>query len=864
MGQLHHAHGRGAGTEVTDEPLDRPGDGAGAVFGADRAELGVVELALPDTGDLHGTDGSRGDPRLEAGRVHLARGGVHRLLAGPDRDTADHAVNLVAGGAGIGEPLEHEDDSPLARRTPVTAAVEGRTGPCCQRAIERQSLEGHEIEVALSGGTQHRVAFPLAKEIDGGGQRRHARAIPGVERECSAHEIERFRQSAGERGTREAARLVDERRHPLEELFAVGLDDPLDAGFRDTPGTQRLAEMSRGLREPEPHLEIVGELPPEHRADDDPGPDAIEGRHPADLGDRCIGGLEEHELERIGGGDLLGGHLVAPPVVGEALDECPRPGGRVPSPWIRGIEGAGEIPPRPGHAPHSRAPLLDQTAEGVHREGAGKHAPDADDRHGGVIGVRRGAFRRRDGRSATGEVFGDRQMDVEAADAEGVDRGAAGLAVCPLRPRDRPIGNHERTMLPIEVLVVFGAGRTRRNEAVLHGEHDLDEARHAGGLEGVADVGLDAPDRDFLSGGNIGRDERRQGAEFGGVADLRARGMGLDVVEATDLALVGVGTLDGEFLPLLPRCPEALSLAVAGDADPADHGTDAVTVGDRPGERLHHEGNVPLGGHQPIGIASERARTGVAHRLRGREQHEAVRLAVRGTADDRLIDSLLPQRPGSDRQSLQRRGAGRVDDEVGAFELEGLANDLRGTESAEFEFLPRPAARMVTAHSRGDLGRDRVGLRAEEFAGSLHLPEPGGRAIDPGGVDVVADPVAPAGVAHIDARTTSPRHRERIETGIPAGQGRDFEEHVMGHVVAIEHVGTDRTDRRVGGAITDDRPQIGVALADLALLGIEVEVARQACVRQSAPGGATVHHEVPEGIQAVGAGKPACHADNRQ
>ena len=171
---------------------------------------------------------------------------------------------------------------------------------------------------------------------------------------------------------------------------------------------------------------------------------------------------------------------------------------------------------------------------------------------------------------------------------------------------------------------------------------------------------------------------------------------------------------------------------------------------------------------------------------------------------------------------------------------------------------------MIAAHSRRHFGRDGVDLGAEDFAGGFHLAEPSGRAVDAGGVDVITDPRAPPRVADVDAGTALTRHRKRVETGIPAGERRDFEKHMVGHVVAIEHVGADRTDRRIGWPVTDDGPQIGVALADLALLGIEVELSRKARVGQTTPGGAAVHHEIPEGIQAVGAGKPACHADNRQ
>ena len=622
--------------------------------------------------------------------------------------------------------------------------------------------------------------------------------------------------------------------------------------------------MTRGLRQAESHLEIVGELSTEHRPHHDSGTDAVERRHPADFGDGSVSRFEEHELERIGCGDLLRRHLVPAPVVDKPLDEAPHAGHGVPSPGSLRIKSPGDIEARRRHRADRRLPLADEGPEGVDRQGAGEHAADADDRHRFVVGRAFRLRRRQRGGRAPRKMLGEGQMDVETPDSEGVHRSPAGFAIGPLGPRDRLAGNNERAPLPVEVLVVFAAGRAGGDEAMLHRKHDLDEARHAGRFERVADVRLHAADRDFFPGRDVGRDERRQRAEFRGIADLGARGVGFDVVEAADLALVGVGPLDGELLPLLARRPQALPLAVTGHADATDDRPDPIAVGNRLGEFLDDQRHVSLGGHQTVGIAAEGAGTGVADRLRRRKEHEAVRLAVRGATDDRLIDSPLLERPGSDRKGLERGGAGGIDDKVGAVELEGFADDFSGAEGAEVELLPRTAAGMITADRGGDLCRNRFRPGTEEFTGGLNVAEPGSGAVDPSGIDVVADPGTPAGVADVDTGAGPAGHGEGIESGIPAGQRRYLEEDVMGDVVAIEHVRADRTDGRIDRTLTDDCPQIGIALADLALLGIEVEIAREAGVGQTAPSGAAVHHEVPEGFQAIGPRKPACHADNRQ
>ena len=632
----------------------------------------------------------------------------------------------------------------------------------------------------------------------------------------------------------------------------------------DPAAAEGRAEIARGFREPQAHLEVIGELAAEHRSYDDAGPDAIERGHPADLGDGGIGCFEEHELKRVGRGDLLRRHFVAPPVVDEALDEAPHAGLGVPGARARGIEGPGNIEARRRHRADDRLPLAHKRPEGVDGQSAGEDAADADDRHGLVVARSLRRWRGDGGRGGVGAMLGKGEMDIEPTDPEGVDGRPPNFPVAALRPGERLTGNDEWPVLPIEVFVVVAAGRAGGDDAVLHGEHDLDQTRHPGGFEGVADVGLHAPDRDLLPCREVGGNQRRQRPQFGRVADLGTRGVGFDVIEATDVTVVRIGALDGELLTLLTRGPQALPFAVTGHADPADNRPDSIAVGDRLGEGLDDQRDVPLSGHQAVGIAPERTRSDIADRLGGGEENEAIRLAVGGSADNGLIDPPLLERPGRDGEGLERRRAGSVDDEIGAVELERLADDLGRPEGSDVELLPRTAARIIVADRGGDLGRDALGGGAEQFAGRLHLAEPGGAAVDPGGIDVIADPGAAAGVADIDAGPGLPRHRERVEARIPAGQRSNLEEDLVGDVVAIEHLRADRTDGRISRTRADDRPQIGVALADLALLGVEVEVAGKAGVWQTAPGGAAMHHELPEGLQAVGAREPAGHADNRQ
>ena len=246
--------------------------------------------------------------------------------------------------------------------------------------------------------------------------------------------------------------------------------------------------------------------------------------------------------------------------------------------------------------------------------------------------------------------------------------------------------------------------------------------------------------------------------------------MGLDVIETGDLPLVGIGAFHGQCLSLLTGRPEALPLAVAGHSDTADHGTDPIAVGDRAGERLDDQRHIALGGHQTIGPAAERTRSAVAHRLGGREENQAIRLAVRGTADDRLVNTVLLEGTGGDGHRLQRRRTGGIDDKVRTVKPQRLANDLGGPERPQIELLSRFSPRVPVADGCCYLIGHHRGLGAEELPCHINVAQERSAAVDAGGVDVVANPGAAAGVPHVDSRAAAGGHRERIEAGVAAGQ----------------------------------------------------------------------------------------------
>ena len=119
-------------------------------------------------------------------------------------------------------------------------------------------------------------------------------------------------------------------------------------------------------------------------------------------------------------------------------------------------------------------------------------------------------------------------------------------------------------------------------------------------------------------------------------------------------------------------------------------------------------------------------------------------------------------------------------------------------------------------------------------------------------------------MADVHPRPPVGRHREGIEPGVTAGERGDLEKDGVRHVEPLEHPGRDRADGGIDRPVGDDGPELGVALAEPTLLGVEVEIAWEPRLGQPAPGGAACDDEVPEGFEAVGSRETAGHAHDRE
>ena len=422
-------------TGVADQAVERSGHRCRVtrtrlgVVCSEHGEMFVGQAVAGCDRDLDRPHGIGPYSSLLTGLADHAPRGISGGPSRTDGHAADHATDLVAGRPGVCEPLEHEHHRPLPGHVPaLTATVEHRRRTVGERTGQRPAFIGHEVHAALAGGADHGIAGPLAEHVDGRRQGRHAGAGARVERQRATHQVERLGEPAGERAARETAGFVDERGHPFQDLLVECRHDRVGVCGRHSPGGQGRTQAPAGLRPPQSHLQLVRKVAPEQRAHDHARAGAVEARLRATgIGNRRIRRLQQHELQWVGGVDLLGRHLVPPPVVAKPADEAAQPRGRMPGPRPRRIDGTGGRPTIGGYGPDRAFTAFQPREELVERQRAWQDAPGTHDRDGIGVGTR--AANARCGlprsRHPAGNVLGQGDVDVEPADPEGVDRGAA-------------------------------------------------------------------------------------------------------------------------------------------------------------------------------------------------------------------------------------------------------------------------------------------------------------------------------------------------------------------------------------------------------------------------------------------------------
>lgn len=217
---------------------------------------------------------------------------------------------------------------------------------------------------------------------------------------------------------------------------------------------------------------------------------------------------------------------------------------------------------------------------------------------------------------------------------------------------------------------------------------------------------------------------------------------------------------------------------------------------------------------------------------------------------------------GAQQHRLKRRGAGRVEGQVGAAQAEGAADGAGDAAGGDVGGLGR-AARQRAANGRNDFLHHRLLLFGRQRAELLRFAEKLGGLFDAGGVRIIAGQPAALGVADEHARIGQ-RKVERIQAGVAAGVGRHLAHQQMAGIGRVDEFVRDRALVVVELAAGKDGSQLGIRFSDDALAGIVIQRLVEAVGGKLADGGAPLDKQPPELVEIVGSGQTASHADNGQ
>ncbi len=339
-------------------------------------------------------------------------------------------------------------------------------------------------------------------------------------------------------------------------------------------------------------------------------------------------------------------------------------------------------------------------------------------------------FAGRLGARGGGVVLLHDDMGVGAARAEGADAGAAGVAVR-RRPRLGPPYGPERRPVEVDLRVGVLQVDARDQGAVPQLEQDLGEAGDARrGLQ-VADVGLHRPDDPAPGTGRAGVGAGRCGAEGADESchlDRVAQfGAGAVRLQVADRGRVDAGTAQGlgDDGRLGVRVRHGVSAGLAAGVDRAalDHRPDVVAVGDGGGQWFEQHGADALSGDVAVGplvedlagaVGRQHVQRGQGHVVRG------VQYQVDPAGDGHPALAAAQALAGEVHRG-QGRGAGGVDGEAGALEVEEVRHPVghrpvRGVRAGQPPLRPLggaefPVRAVHQAHE--DAGGGLVGVLAQ-------------------------------------------------------------------------------------------------------------------------------------------------------
>ena len=399
------------------------------------------------------------------------------------------------------------------------------------------------------------------------------------------------------------------------------------------------------------------------------------------------------------------------------------------------------------------------------------------------------------------------------------------------RPPGRLRGDPQRQPIPVHLRARVAEVQVRRDHPLLHRQHHLHHAGDAGRRLQVADVGLHRADQQRPVGGPSAPVGRTGGVGLDRVAHLGTGAVRLHVVHVRRR---DAGTLqrrlDHALLRRAAGHGQARARPVLVERSGADHGPDPVAVRLRLGQPLQDHDPAALAAHVAVGRGVERLAAPVRrqHAGVGAQLQQSPRQDRMHAAGQRQVGLAALQPRHRLVQRHQRRGAGGVD---------------RHRRSLQPQ-RERDAADCGVEGGAGD--RVEAGGRLGGVAG-LH---------DQAAVLVVAD----AGVYAGAAAGQPFRVQSRVLQRTPARLQHQA-------LLRVEHLRLDRRDAEergveqlqvleIGAEAAGRAPFRGVGkeLADAPDTGARLPLADQVRARGE---------PAPELGRAVGAGKPARHAHDR-
>ena len=307
-------------------------------------------------------------------------------------------------------------------------------------------------------------------------------------------------------------------------------------------------------------------------------------------------------------------------------------------------------------------------------------------------------------------VFLEHAMEIAAAEAERTDAGTACAAVA-----------QPGALLGVDVercsarqgrvgRLVDLDGRGQRSAVERH--RRFDDAGGAGGGLGVADHRLDRTECApwFLIGLELAV-HHFQAADFDGITDLGAGAVGLDEFDGAGVDSRGlVGRTQCARLAVGARCVDRVALTVAGRADAANDRVDPVTIAFRVLESFQHDQAQTLAEDRAVTVLGERL--AVAGRRQRRcfaetHEHEDVIEGVQTSGNHHVRASRLELEHRQVHRA-QGRGAGGVDDTVGAVQIQAVGDAARGDvaeQAGEGVLLPADVALADTLDDVVSRGR---------------------------------------------------------------------------------------------------------------------------------------------------------------